>query len=121
MPLRLEVSLSARRLLVLRRDKVVARIRVGIGSASTPTPTGRFAVTDKVPGAELGPVYGCCVLALSANQPHPPPGMVASETRIAIHGGAYGAVSEGCLHARTSALRYLMEHVPLGTRVRIRA
>ncbi len=120
-PLRLEVSLSARRLLVLRRNSVVARIEVGIGSAGTPTPTGRFAVTDKLPGAELGAVYGCCVLALSANQPHPPPGLFASDTRIAIHGGAFGAVSNGCLHARTAALRFLMAHVPLGTRVTIRA
>ena len=120
-PVRLEVSLSARRLLVLRKNKIVARIKVGIGSATTPTPTGRFAITDKLPGAELSPAYGCCVLALSGNQPHPPPGWGGSETRIAIHGGAFGAISAGCLHARTSALRFLMAHVPLGTRVTIRA
>jgi len=120
-PLRLEVSLSARRLFVLRRNKVVAHFRVGIGRAGTPTPTGRFAVTDKLPGAEISPVYGCCILALSGNQPHPPPGWRGADTRIAIHGGAFGAISAGCLHAETTALRYLMAHVRLGTRVTIRA
>jgi len=120
-PLRLEVSLSARRLLVLRGDEVVKRIKVGIGASSTPTPTGRFAITDKLPGAEFGAVYGCCVLALSGNQPHPPPGWNPAESRLAIHGGALGAVSAGCLHASTKALLYLMKRVHLGTRITIRA
>ena len=119
--LRLEVSLSARKLLVMRGRRVLRRIRVGIGAPGTPTPTGRFAITDKLSGADFGAVYGCCILALSGNQPHPPPGWNASESRLAIHGGAQGAVSAGCLHARTAALRFLMAHVPLGTRVTIRA
>jgi hypothetical protein len=120
-PLRLEVSLSARKLLVLRGDVVVKRIRVGIGASSTPTPTGRFAITDKLAGAEFGAAYGCCVLALSGNQPHPPPGWNPAESRLGIHGGGLGAASAGCLHAPTSALRYLMKRVPLGTRITIRA
>ena len=117
---RIDVSLSRRRMVVLHAGKVVERMNVGIGAASTPTPTGRFAVTDKLPGADLGAVYGCCVLALSGSQPHPPPGWDAADTRLAIHGGVFGAVSAGCLHARDSKLRYLMAHVPLGTIVTIR-
>jgi len=117
---RIEISLSRRRLVVLRAGRRVERMAVGIGAPSTPTPTGRFAVTDKLSGAGFGPVYGCCVLALSGNQPHPPPGWDPAQTRLAIHGGAFGAVSLGCLHARNSKLRYLMAHVPLGTMVTIR-
>ena len=105
----------------MRGRKVLRRMRVGIGAPGTPTPTGRFAITDKLSGAGFGPVYGCCILALSGNQPHPPPGWDPSESRLAIHGGAQGAVSAGCLHARTAALRFLMAHVPLGTRITIRA
>jgi hypothetical protein len=115
-----DVSLARRRLVVRQDGRPVMRMKVGIGAPATPTPTGRFAVTDKVSGAELGAVYGCCVLALSGNQPHPPPGWDAADTRLAIHGGAFGAVSFGCLHAAEQKLRYLMAHVPLGTIVTIR-
>ncbi len=70
--------------------------------------------------AALGPYYGCCLLALSGNQPHPPPGWTGG-ARLAIHGGAYGAVSAGCLHASTADLRYLMRVVRLGTQIVIHA
>jgi lipoprotein-anchoring transpeptidase ErfK/SrfK len=118
--LRLDVSLGAQRLELTRGTKVLARVRVGIGAPGSPTPTGTFAVTDELAGARFSSVYGCCILALSGHQPHPRAGWTGSDTRIAIHGGAFGAVSNGCLHATTAALRFLMAHVPLGTRVTIR-
>ena len=118
--LHLVVSLRAQRLVVLRGRTVLARIPVGIGAPGSPTPTGSFAVTDKLPGARFSSVYGCCILALSGHQPRPPAGWEGSDTRLAIHGGPPGAVSSGCLHATTAALRFLMAHVPLGARVTIR-
>jgi lipoprotein-anchoring transpeptidase ErfK/SrfK len=117
---RIVVSLSTQRLTLLRGRTVLTRIPVGIGAAGTPTPTGQFAVTDKLSGARYGDVYGCCILALSAHQPHPSPTWSGSDTRIAIHGGALGAISNGCVHATPEALRFLMARVPLGTRVTIR-
>jgi hypothetical protein len=118
--LELEADLSHQLLRVWANGHVVRRIRVGIGRSGTTTPTGRFSITDKMPGASLGPYYGCCLLALSGNQPHPPPGWTGG-ARLAIHGGAYGAVSAGCLHASTADLRYLMRRVPLGTQIVIHA
>jgi hypothetical protein len=118
--LELEADLSRQLLRVWSHGQVVRRIRVGIGGPGTPTPTGRFSITDKMPGSALGPYYGCCLLALSGNQPHPPPGWTGG-ARLAIHGGAYGAVSAGCLHADTADLRYLMRLVPLGTPIAIHA
>jgi len=59
-------------------------------------------------------------VVLLAHQPHPPVGWSGSDTRIAIHGGALSVGSSGFLHATTTALRFLMAHVPLGTRVTIR-
>jgi lipoprotein-anchoring transpeptidase ErfK/SrfK len=113
----LEVDLSRRRLQVRIGARVVRRIRVGIGAPGSPTPIGRFAVTDKLNGADYSPVYGCCILALSAHQTHLPSGWTGGD-RIAIHGGSTaGAVSAGCLHASTAALRYLMRLVPLGAQV----
>jgi L,D-transpeptidase catalytic domain len=113
----LEVDLS-RRVLRLRLGERVAReIRVGIGAPGSPTPIGRFAVTDKLDGADYSPVYGCCILALSGHQTHLPGGWTGGD-RIAIHGGSTaGALSAGCLHAPTAALRYLMRLVPLGAQV----
>ena len=115
----LDVDLSRRLLRVRAGARVVRRIRVGIGAPGTPTPVGRFAVTDKLDGAAFSPVYGCCILALSAHQTHPPNGWTGGD-RIAIHGGSTaGAVTTGCLHASTAALRYLMRSVPLGAQVLI--
>ena len=118
---RIDVSLSHRTLVLIRRGKVVKRVPLGVGTGASPTPTGDYAVTDRLAGAELSSAYGCCILALSAHQEHPASTWTGSGTRIAIHGGALGAVSNGCLHAPEDALRFLMTHVPLGTRVTIRA
>ena len=85
-----------------------------------PTPTGRFAVEEKLDGAPYGGVYGCCILALSARQEYPPPGWNrAREWLIALHGGGGigAAISAGCLHLETDALRYLMRTIPLGAPV----
>ena len=122
--MRLTIDLSARRLVVRRGDRVLRRMTVGIGRPSSPTPIGRFAVTDKLPGTRYGSYYGCCILALSAHQPNLPPGWPGGD-RIAVHGtndpGSIGtAASAGCPRARDADLRYLMRVVPLGTPVVVR-
>jgi lipoprotein-anchoring transpeptidase ErfK/SrfK len=101
-------------------QRVLRRASIGVGRPGSPTPTGRFAVTDKLDGAAINPVYGCCILALSAHQTNVPSGWRGGN-RIAIHGGGTGAVSAGCVHAGETDLRYLMRVVPLGTPVTIHA
>ncbi|NLT06647.1 MAG: L,D-transpeptidase [Solirubrobacterales bacterium] len=117
----LHADLSDRTLLLRRDGRPVRRITVAIGTPSSPTPTGRFAVTDKLDGTAYGPYYGCCVLALSATQPNLPAGWTGGN-RMAIHGtdapdtiGA--AASAGCLRAADDDLRALMDRVPVGTPV----
>jgi lipoprotein-anchoring transpeptidase ErfK/SrfK len=122
--IRLTIDLSARRLVVRRGDRVLRRMTVGIGRPSSPTPVGRFAVTDKLPGSRYGSYYGCCILALSAHQPNLPAGWTGGD-RIAVHGtndpGSIGAAaSAGCPRARDADLRYLMRVVPLGAPVTVR-
>jgi len=117
----LRVSLARHELAVLHGDRVIRRIRVGIGRQSSPTPTGRFAVAEKLSGA-FGPAFGCCILALTAHQPRLPVGWNRHVTYyIAIHAGAGegSAVSAGCLHMREADVRYLMRTIPLGTPVQI--
>jgi L,D-transpeptidase catalytic domain len=122
-PLELEVDLSRRQLVVRRAEDVMRRVTVSIGRTGSPTPTGRFAITDKLPGRRYSSAYGCCILALSGTQPNLPAGWTGGN-RLAIHGtpdqgSVGGRESAGCLHARDSDLRSLMKSVPLGTPVRI--
>jgi len=118
-PWKLKVSLGARRLNVLNNGKVVVRFTVAIGASGAPTPTGRFAVTDRlVTGDPAGP-YGCCILALSAHSPHAIQGWTGG-TRIAIHStpdsGSIGeAASHGCVRVTLAEGRWLLAHIPLGT------
>jgi lipoprotein-anchoring transpeptidase ErfK/SrfK len=100
-------------------------VQVAVGRPSTPTPVGRFAVTDKLSGRRYSAAYGCCILALSAHQPNLPSGWPGGD-RIAVHGtndpGSIGeAVSAGCPRAKDDDLRYLMRVVPLGAPVIVRA
>jgi hypothetical protein len=117
----LRVSLSRREIDVLGGGRLVRRIPVGIGRPGSPTPTGRFAVAEKLTGS-FGPAFGCCILALTARQPRLPPGWNTKITYyVAIHAGTgQGAeVSAGCLHATEAQVRWLMRTVPLGTPVLI--
>jgi lipoprotein-anchoring transpeptidase ErfK/SrfK len=113
----LDVDLSARRLRVWRGGAILRRVDVAIGAASSRTPIGRFAVTDRLTGFNTS-AYGCCILALSGHQTHLPPGWTGGD-RLAIHGGGGigSAVSTGCLHAGETDLRWLLHRVPLGTQV----
>jgi L,D-transpeptidase catalytic domain len=119
-PVELRADLSRRTLAVLSGGQVLRSIRVTIGGPASPTPTGRFAVTDKLRGADFGSYYGCCILALSGRQPKLPPGWQGGDL-LAIHGGPSwtigGKLSAGCLHADEADLRWLMRRVPLGTPV----
>ena len=123
-PVELEVDLSRRELSVRDEQGAERRISVAIGAPDTPTPPGEYYVTDKLPGADFGSYYGCCILALSGRQPNLPQGWSGGD-RLAIHGAptpTWGqAVSNGCLHADEADLRYLMKTVPLGTVVEIHA
>jgi hypothetical protein len=119
--LELDVDLSERLVVLRRGSRVLRRMTVGVGRPGSPTPAGRFAVTDKLAGASYSASYGCCILALSAIQPNLPAGW-SGGNRIAIHGGSTGgAVSAGCIHAAEADLRYLMRLVPLGTPVTVRS
>ncbi len=115
----IKVSLSARRLTVLDSGRPVKHYTVAVGRPSAPTPTGRFAVTDRLAtGDPTGP-YGCCILALSAVSPHAIQGWTGGN-RIAIHStpdtSSIGLpVSHGCMRLTLPEGRWLLYHIPLGT------
>ncbi len=122
---RIDVSLTHRRVVVHHGKRVLVSFPVAIGAPGTPTPTGRFAVTDKLLTQDPSSPYGCCILALSAQQANTPQGWGGGD-RIAIHATSLPqtigtAASFGCLRAPEAAARRIVQAVPLGTVVTIRA
>jgi L,D-transpeptidase catalytic domain len=114
------VDRSRRRLELRDGRRLLGRFRVGVGRAGSPSPLGRFAVTDRL-HMPPGSPYGCCALALTGHQPHLPSGWHGGD-RLAIHGtvdpGSFGrAASLGCIRAPRRGLRVMMRRVPLGAPV----
>jgi lipoprotein-anchoring transpeptidase ErfK/SrfK len=111
-------------LTLFHRGKMTDRYRVAIGTDATPTPTGRFAVTDRLKTADENGDYGCCILALNGHQTKIAQGWGGGD-RIAIHATPHTwtigkQVSHGCVRATNKALHQLMRKVRLGTPVRIK-
>lgn len=105
-----------------RGDRTVMSFPVTIGAPDSPTPTGRYAVTDTFTGLNSA-AYGCCALALSATQPNLPSGWLGGK-RIAIHGTSDTlgiAASHGCVRAADADVKALVRTVSLGTPVFIQS
>jgi lipoprotein-anchoring transpeptidase ErfK/SrfK len=120
-PYTISIDRSTRTARLRRWDDLLLRFRVTIGRAESPTPLGRFGVTDRL-DMPPGSVYGCCAIALTARQTDLPQGWPGGD-RVALHGSADdavgGAASAGCLRVREADLRVLMRRVPVGTRVTV--
>jgi lipoprotein-anchoring transpeptidase ErfK/SrfK len=117
----IDVDLSQRAARLRLGRRVVRSFSVTVGSPASPTPTGRFAVTDMFRG-NLNAAYGCCALATTATQPDLPSGWLGG-SRIAIHGtsGPVGAaLSHGCIRAQDADVSALIDRVGLGTPVLVR-
>ena len=115
----LSLSLRHRRLTVSDGGHVMRRFVVAIGAPASPTPTGRYAVTDRLHTGDPAGPYGCCILALTAVAPHAIQGWTGGN-RIAIHStpdtASIGqAVSHGCVRLTLAQGRWLLSHIPLGT------
>ena len=121
----IHVDRSARRLTLRRKGHAIRSFPVAVGRPGTETPTGRFAVTDKLHPADPGSPYGCCAVALSGHQTKLIDGWPGGD-RLAIHATPNvetvgRAASLGCMRGRTADVRRLMRRVPVGTQVFIRA
>ena len=116
-----KADLSRRTVTLLRGRRAVATFRAAIGAPSTPTPTGRFSVTDLVAtGDPYGP-FGWYAFGLSGHQPNLPAGWGGGD-QLAIHGtnapSSIGtAASAGCLRVSAAALSVLKAQLRLGTPV----
>jgi hypothetical protein len=121
----LHADLSKRMLFVRRDGRTVRKMRVAVGRRANPTPKGRFTVTDKLRVTDPNSPYGCCVLALSGHQTNLPAYWPGGD-RLAVHATTEEStigdpVSLGCLRTVSIRARWLIETVPLGSPVFIRA
>ena len=116
-----DADLSRRQVRLMRGRKPMVVFKAAVGTPATPTPTGRFFVTDLVAtGDPYGP-FGWYAFGLSGHQPHLPPGWTGGN-QLAIHGtndpSSIGtAASAGCLRVSASALGTLKRYLRLGTPV----
>ncbi len=123
-PYDLQVDRSAHRLTVLREGAVIARLPVGIGAGGTPTPSGRFYLTELLRPADPNGPWGPYAFGLS--------GFSDVITRfngadgiIGLHGtnrpDLVGTdASHGCIRLRNADIEKLAGILPVGTPVSIR-
>jgi hypothetical protein len=119
----IHAHLSRHQLDVYRDGKLVERFPIATGKPTAPTPTGLFAVTDRLTTGDPEGPYGCCILALSARAPHKISDWDGGN-RIAIHStpetDSIGySVSHGCMRLSLADGQWLISHIPLATPVRV--
>jgi lipoprotein-anchoring transpeptidase ErfK/SrfK len=113
-------DLSEHRIVVERAGRVVARIVAATGAPASPTPPGRYFVTDRIP-FPVGSVLGSFAFGISGIQPNLPAGWNGGD-QLAIHGTNAPATigmsaSAGCLRVSEAALARLKPLLRLGTPV----
>lgn len=119
-PWRIDISLSARRLTVLRAGRVLRRFAVVVGAVATPTPRGLFSIVHAWQ-SEPGSFVGSWVLGLTAHSDvlrH----FEGGSGEVGIHGrGGESlldplgtAASHGCIRLANSAIDWLVGRIGRG-------
>jgi hypothetical protein len=114
-------DLARRSVTLMHGARPALTVPAAIGTSVSPTPTGRFFVTDLVATGDPSGPFGWYAFGLSGHQPNLPPGWGGGD-QLAIHGtnapSSIGtAASAGCLRVSSSALGALRARLRLGTPV----
>jgi lipoprotein-anchoring transpeptidase ErfK/SrfK len=117
---RVEIDVSDRRLVLRNGDEILIDEPVVGGAAGTPTPTGRFYVTDFV-AKRAGGSFGPWVLPVSAFSEEMD-WFSYGVPVIALHGTnkpqlVGSAASNGCIRMPDGTISHIRETIPLGTPV----
>lgn len=118
--LMVRVDLSAHRLTLLRKGKLILRAPAAIGAPWSPTKPGQYFVTDRVPFSRYSSL-GAFAFGISEIQTRLPPGW-SGGNQLAIHGTNNPAsigrsVSAGCVRVGHRVLMRLKPLLQLGTPV----
>ena len=116
-----QADLSRRRVMLMHGARVVRSFPAAIGAPDSPTPIGRFSVTDPISTGDPSGPYGWYAFGLSGHQPNLPPGWTGGD-QLAIHGtndpASIGTrASAGCLRVSAAALWVLKRALRPGTPV----
>jgi lipoprotein-anchoring transpeptidase ErfK/SrfK len=124
-PYRIDIALAAHTLAVYEGDTLVGEHPIGVGTASTPTPGGKYYIKELLEPPEPNGPYGVYAYGLSGFS------NVLEEFNggdgvIGIHGtndpSTVGTdVSHGCIRLTNEAMTQLVGILPLGTPVHIAA
>jgi hypothetical protein len=121
---RIVVDVSQRRLFLFERGRLILSTPAAVGKPSTPTPYGRFYITQRFVVTASNSPYGSRALGLSA---------FSNVLRSWVDGGPVGihgtnepfsigkGVTHGCIRLPERTMRRLFGLVPLATPVLIRA
>lgn len=120
---RLQVRLRSHRLVLWRGRHAVIRTRIGTGRAVSPTPTGRYYVTDLIRPTDPRGFFGPYALGLSAHS-RVYTRFEGGDGQIGVHGtnapsGLGQDVSHGCIRVANAVITRIARRVPLGTPVEI--
>jgi lipoprotein-anchoring transpeptidase ErfK/SrfK len=119
---RLVIDRASLTITLERAGRVAFRAPIGIGAPGTPTPPGRFYITDRLTRF-ADPFYGPIAFGTSARS------RVLTDWpgggEVGIHGTNApqlipGRVSHGCIRLRNHQIRQLARILPIGTPVVIR-
>lgn len=122
-PWAVTIDTGARRLVARFEGRPFATAKVAVGAATTPTPRGRFFITNKVTLTNPESWYGPYALGLSAHSTTLD-SFNGQEPQIAMHGTDHPellgqAVSNGCIRMPNRVVRRLFARLPEGTPVTI--
>src|SRR5689334_6181205 len=120
-----EADVSRRRVNLMRGSGVLRSFVAAVGAPGSPTPVGRFSVTDPIATGDPGGPFGWYAFGLSGHQPNLPAGWSGGD-QLAIHGtnapSSLGtAASAGCLRVSATAPGIPKRYLRPGTPVVIQA
>ena len=112
---RLALDLSARRVTVSQHGRAVRRFRAVVGTASTPTPRGRFFIEEALalPAGGHGGPFALATSARSAvlQEFEGGPGQIALHGTNGLSGALGTAASHGCIRLSTGAITWLARRI----------
>jgi lipoprotein-anchoring transpeptidase ErfK/SrfK len=122
-PYRVQVQLRSHQLTLRKAAGIVLRAPIAKGRAVSPTPTGRYYVTDLIRPTDPKSFYGPYALGLSAHSPVYT-SFAGGDGQVGLHGtndpAALGSdVSHGCIRVANRVITRLAKLLPLGTPVEI--
>lgn len=117
------VDRGAQELRLLRADKVVLRVPVGVGAAASPTPSGPYFIRERLDLSSSGSIYGALAFGTSGFSRYRTdwPG----GGQVGIHGTNQpelipGRISNGCVRLHNEDVLKLGRLIEVGTPVRIK-